>query len=68
MSALSEWVHLDVTAILRETEKALQLRLGDRRELWVPKSQIADVDDYQVGAYTCTVSVKRWWAEKEELI
>lgn len=64
----SNYVHLEVEEILRETDKAFLLRLEDEgQELWVPKSQISDADDYEEGDKNCTVSVSRWFADKEGL-
>ena len=60
------YVHLDVEEIVRGTDKALLLRI-DGEEVWVPLSQIADSDDYEVGDMDCTVSVTEWFASKEGL-
>ena len=61
----SRWVHLDVDEVLRETEKAFLIRLESGEEHWIPKSQISDVDDYNVGDRNATVSVSSWFCEKE---
>jgi hypothetical protein len=67
MSA-SSWVHLVVEEVVRETEKALLLRLAeDGREIWVPLSQIADNELYFEGDRNCYISVTQWFAEKEGL-
>lgn len=63
----SKWVHLDVSEILRETEKAFLLKLESGLEVWVPKSQISDADIYSEGDRDATVSVSEWFAEKENL-
>jgi len=63
----SGWVHLDVLLIVRETDKALLLRLESGEEVWVPKSQVSDPGDYAEGDENCTVSVTEWFAEKEDL-
>lgn len=63
MSA-SGWVHLDVKCVKSETSAALLLILEDGDELWVPKSQISDEEDYDVGDCDCVVSVSEWWAER----
>ncbi len=60
------YVHLDVDEILRETDGAFLLKIGDE-ELWVPKSQISDASDYGEGDEDCTVSVTKWFADKEGL-
>lgn len=61
------WVHLDVSLVKRETEKAFLLRLEDGSEVWVPRSQVSEPDDYEEGDEDCTVSVTEWFAEKEGL-
>lgn len=67
----SGYVHLDIDEILRETDKAFLVvygtDFGERTETWIPKSQIADVDDYEVGDRNLTLSVSQWFAEKEGL-
>ena len=63
-----EWVHLDVEEILRETDKAFLVRLEDGREEWLPFSQIADPDEYQVGDRDCTVSITEWVARQKGLV
>ncbi len=62
-----DWVHLDVAVIRQETEKAFQVILEDGSIHWLPKSQIADADDYTAGDRNCTVSVTRWIAEQKEI-
>lgn len=62
----STWVHLNVDEIEAETEKAFLLCFG-KDKVWVPKSVISDVDDYDEGDTRCTISVKEWFADKEGL-
>ena len=52
---------------IRETSKALLVRLKDGAMVWVPKSVIHDDSevyekDYEEGKLV----VQRWWAEREE--
>jgi hypothetical protein len=61
------WVHLDVEEIVYETDRALLLRLAGGEQVWVPRSQVADPEDYQAGDVNCTVSVSEWFASKEGL-
>jgi hypothetical protein len=50
--------------IMRETDKAVLVRIGDK-EIWVPKSCIHDDSEaHSLEANEGTVVVKRWWAEK----
>ena len=65
MSA-SRWVHLDVKKIAKETDAAFLLHLEDE-SVWVPKSQVADADDYAEGDMDCTIAVTEWFADKEGL-
>lgn len=64
MSA-SNYVHLDVQRILKETDRAFLLLLDDDEELWVPKSVISDEGDYNEGDANCTISIQQWFADKE---
>lgn len=63
----SDYVHLDVEEIVKETEKAFLLLLSNGSKHWVPMSVCADSDNYSEGDRNCTVSVRRWFAEKEGL-
>lgn len=57
----SSYVHLENCCIKHETDKAF-LIVYDDAEYWVPRSQLADPDDLEVGANGVTVSVTEWWA------
>lgn len=64
----SDWFHFDVKKIKQETEKAFLVSLEESGEkVWVPKSVIANVEDYKKGICNTTLSVKEWWAKKEGL-
>ncbi len=60
------WIHLDVELIKRETPKAF-LMVIDGEEHWIPKSQVADVDDYEEGDRDCGVSVTEFIANEKGL-
>ncbi len=62
-----DWVHLDVSEVLHETDKALCVRLEDGEEIWLPKSQISDPENYAAGDQNCTISVSQWIAEQKGL-
>lgn len=66
MSA-SEWVHLDVELIVRETEKAFLLRLEGGAEYWIPRSQISEPENYEQGDEDVTISISQWIAEQKGL-
>lgn len=63
----SDWVHLDVEEVLRESDKALLVRLEDGREEWLPFSQISEPDDYKVGDRNVTISITSWLANQKGL-
>ena len=56
-----EWLHLDCDAILKITDRAILVRVVDGRELWLPKSVVADAEDYKEMQGTITVSVAMWF-------
>lgn len=62
----SRHVHLDVEEIVAETDLALLCRI-DGEDYWIPKSQVADADDYSQGDSDLTLSVTQWFADKEGL-
>ncbi len=64
----SEWFHLDVEEILRETEKAFLVLLDDGEEVWLPISQISEPEDYEVGDKDCTISITGWLAREKGLM
>ena len=64
MSA-SRWVHIDFEEIVRETDKALLVRLDDVGEVWIPLSQICDPEDYQEGDRDGSMSISEWIAEQK---
>jgi hypothetical protein len=66
MSA-SGFVHLNVQKITGETEKAFFFRI-DGKEVCIPKSQVADPDEYEVGDEDCEVSVTEWIAKEKGLL
>jgi hypothetical protein len=63
----SDWVHLDVQVIRRETDKAFQVILEDGSINWLPKSQVCDADEYQAGDRDLTMSVTEWIAQQKGL-
>ena len=64
---MSNYVHLEVEKIVKETDSAFLLRLEDGEELWIPKSQIADPDDYTEGDEDATISITEWIARERGL-
>jgi hypothetical protein len=66
VAAMSEELsHLQVDAVLRESDKAL-LVVIDEFEVWVPKSLIHDDSEcYSMKSGPGTLIVPTWWARKE---
>jgi len=62
---MSNWIHLDVVEIARETDKAFKLVLEDGEEVWIPKGQISDPEDYKEGDRNCSISITEWIAEQK---
>lgn len=60
-----EYLHVDVVEIVKETPAAFLLLLEDENQIWVPKSLIADADDYNEGDKDAVVSIEEWWCDKE---
>jgi hypothetical protein len=58
------WVEIEIDEILRETEKAIQVRRGEEIE-WMPKSQIRDGEELGVGECDLVISVAEWLAEEK---
>jgi len=60
---------LGTAVVIRETRKAILVRLDDRdrEEVWIPKSvihddsEVYDVEDHDKGE----LYVQMWWADKE---
>lgn len=62
----SNWIHLEVEKIVRETDAAFSLRV-DGEDYWIPKSQISDPEDFEAGDENVTVSVTEWIARQKGL-
>ena len=63
----SNYVHLDVDEILKETAKAFLVLLPDGEEVWLPFSQVADHEAYAVGDTGVTISITEWLAREKGL-
>jgi len=59
----SGYVHIEVD-ILKETDSAF-LILYEGEKIWIPKSQIANADDYNVGDENITLSITEWIANQK---
>ena len=60
----SRWIHIDFDDITKETDNAFLVVLEDGEQVWLPKSQISDADDYEVGD-SGTMSITEWIAEQK---
>ncbi len=58
----NRWVHLEDAAVVQQTDAAFLVRYQDE-EHWIPKSQIADPQDYKKGDEG-TISISDWIANK----
>lgn len=63
MSA-SSWVHVDFTQITAATADALLVAISGGDEVWIPKSCIADPEDYRKGNKNGSISIREWFAKK----
>lgn len=64
MSTETKWVNLEVDEVLRVTEKALLLLIGDD-EHWFPKSQLAHPGKHHRGEKNVLISVSEWVVRQE---
>lgn len=62
----SDWVYVQVDRIKVETDKAFLCLIGDE-EMWLPKSQIEDVDDYEEGDTDVELAISEWIANEKGL-
>jgi hypothetical protein len=58
-----EYVEIEYEDIIRETDLALQLDIGDNMLIWIPKSQI-DNHDEEEGI----IQIPEWLAYEKSLI
>lgn len=66
MSSSTYW-NFKLTEVKQITEKAMLLDLARVDELiWVPISQIADPERYNIGDHG-TISITQWFVEKQNL-
>lgn len=50
------------------SKKAFLCRLKGRKEVWIPKSVIADWEDYEVGDVDIELAIKDWFVNQEKLV
>jgi len=63
---LSPFRTFDHVSVKAATDKALLLEIEDE-QVWVPKSVIADVADYEFGDEDVMISIHEWWCDKNGL-
>lgn len=63
----SGWVHIEVEKIVRETPKAFLCRIKDVWDVWIPKSQISEPENYEEGDEDCTISITEFIAKEKDL-
>lgn len=67
MSSNNEVEHIADVKCIRETAKAILVRMDDDRELWIPKSVVDDASEVYRDGHEGELVVQQWWAEKEGL-
>ena len=65
MARLESWVEFDAYCV-RETDMAILVDIAGE-EIWIPRSVIADPDDWFDGA-NGELEIKEWWAFEKGLI
>lgn len=62
----SNWVYIVVDEVLRETDKAFLLKIGDE-ETWMPRSQIAPEDEegMRAGDSDFEIGISEWIAKEK---
>ena len=64
----SEYVSVGNVTVLRATEKALLCRIeDDDREIWIPRSQIAEESEVEDEGDEGELFVSEWFARQEGL-
>lgn len=66
MTADTDQVTVNVDEALRQTEKAVLVRVGDA-EVWLPWSQIDEGSDVRRDGDSGRVYIPRWLAEEKDL-
>lgn len=65
------WVLLDVEQVLQVTDNAILVRIGldgdEYEEVWLPKSQVQNPDDYEKGDTNVDISITGWLAREKGL-
>ena len=57
-------IEVEVDFIKHETDKAFLIEV-DGEETWVPKPQILNAEDLEVGDESVTIVVPEWLADRE---
>lgn len=65
MSA-SNWIHLDDVFVIKVTDSAFLIEVDDEQH-WIPRSQVADPDDYKQGDQNASMSITEWIAKQKNL-
>jgi len=63
----SRYVHLEGCKILRETAAAFRVEYRGE-EFWLPKSQVADAENYVDGDDDVTLSITEWIADQKGIV
>jgi hypothetical protein len=61
-----DWVYVDADKIVKITDKAM-LVLIDGQEVWLPLSQLHEVERYAEGDEDITIAMSDWLAKQKGL-
>jgi len=64
---MSATVRIEDCEIIKATDKAVLVRIGDEVEKWIPQSMVDDDSDIWKEGDKGDLVVKAWFAEKEGL-
>lgn len=63
----SEYAEVDIDEVVTETPMAILVKI-DKEEKWIPRSMIDTEHSDLITPKNKVVWIKRWFAEKEELV
>jgi hypothetical protein len=60
-------VRIEDCEVIRDTGKAILVRIGDEHEKWIPQSVVSDDSEIWAEGDKGDLVIKAWFAEKEKL-
>jgi hypothetical protein len=67
METASDWIYIEAIRIVHITESAMLVELEDQ-SVWLPLSQVDEVDRLEEGDENITIGITPWIAEKNGLV